>query len=89
MVAAIRETIAALRAAGRLERVDSSRIQAALGLGEQVDLAPGNPQLWRECRMAVETLLNADVVAEGDFDKLLKQLTKNDSGAKVGDKPKP
>ena len=81
---AIEETIEALRTAGRLETIDSARVQIARGLASAVDAQPDNPTIWREYR-AAEKALREESDSHGDpFDQLIASLT-----AEVGNPKKP
>lgn len=53
---AIRAMIEALADAGRLEKVDSARVQIALHLARQVDDYPENVGLWQQYRAAEQLL---------------------------------
>jgi hypothetical protein len=53
---AIDEMIGALRAAGRLETVDSARVQIARRLARAVDENPENVGLWQQYRAAEAVL---------------------------------
>jgi len=54
---AVNETLAAKRAAGQLERVDTAIVRAAQGLADAVDANPRSPGLWKEYREALTVLM--------------------------------
>ena len=62
---AIQNTILALRTAGRLELVDTARVEIARHLARQVDDHPENASLWKEYR-AAESALREGVADEND-----------------------
>lgn len=64
--AALEKTLKALRSGefdGCLRPVDAAKIAAARSLAEQVDAEPGNAQMWRQYREALEELV-PDVVGD-------------------------
>ncbi len=73
---ALRETIDALRLAGRLEQVDAATVAVAEGLAAAVDADPTNASLWRELRAAVETLrgVGADSNTDDAFAQALASI---------------
>jgi hypothetical protein len=62
---AIQKTISALRAAGRLELVDSALVETARHLARMCDEHPENASLWKEYR-AAETTLRSGTLNEND-----------------------
>lgn len=50
------EMVEALKAAGRLERVDAAKIRIALHLAQMVDDNPENVGLWQQYRAAEAAL---------------------------------
>ena len=79
-------TIDALRAAGRLETIDSARVTMLQTLADAVDKDAANASLWREYRAAETALREVSDDDTDDFASLLSQLS-----AKVVDTsgPKP
>jgi len=73
-VAAAEITIAALRAAGRLETIDKARMTAFRSLARAVDADPSNASLWREYAAAERTLREVREEDDTDFAKLLADL---------------
>lgn len=69
---AIDEMIEALRAAGRLERVDTARVQIARRLARAVDENPENVGLWQQYRAAESAL--REVGTNDDVDSLQELL---------------
>jgi hypothetical protein len=73
---ALEKTIRALRVGefdGALRPVDAAKIAAARSLAEQVDVEPGNAQMWRQYREAIEELV-PDVVGVDPRSELLADL---------------
>ena len=81
-VEAIDEMIEALRTAGRLERVDTARIQIARRLAQAVDENPENVGLWQQYRAAESAL--REVGTNDDIDSLQELLRALDT-AEMGD----
>jgi hypothetical protein len=83
-VEAMRSTVDALRAAGRLELADDALVAMALGLAAVVDSDPGNASLWREYR-AVELRLRETGGADAgdEFTDALRRLRSADSDTTV------
>jgi hypothetical protein len=81
---AVEDMVAALRANGRMEAIDSARLVAAQALADAVDSEPTNASLWREYRAALETLRQAGDNGTDDFAALIAGLS-----AEVGDATKP
>jgi len=71
---AIQNTIAAMRTAGRLELIDTARVEIARHLARQVDDHPENASLWKEYR-AAEAALREGLADENDaLAELAKQF---------------
>lgn len=83
---AIDEMIAALKAAGRLERVDAARVQIARRLARAVDENPENVGLWQQYR-AAEAVLRE--VTENDDDGLADLFQAFDAAVRDAENPKP
>jgi hypothetical protein len=83
---AIDEMIAALRAAGRLERIDSARVQIARRLARAVDENPENVGLWQQYRAAEAVLREAGV---NDSDGLEDLFAAFDAAVRDAENPKP
>lgn len=66
------KTLAYLREMGRLERVDSARVQALRTIARALDEQPHNAALWREYRSALKELVADD--SSGSVDDALKNL---------------
>lgn len=77
---AVEDMVAALRAKGQMDAVDSARLVAAQALADAVDSEPTNASLWREYRAALETLRQAGDNGTDEFAALLAGLS-----AEVGD----
>lgn len=77
---AVEDMVAALRAKGQMDAVDSARLVAAQALADAVDSEPTNASLWREYRAALETLRQAGDHGTDEFAALLAGLS-----AEVGD----
>ena len=58
--AALGETLAELRRAGRLERVDAAAVQALKSMAGALDEDPWNAPLWRQYREALRELMADD-----------------------------
>lgn len=61
---AVEETIEALKLAGRIEPIDTARLQAVRSLADAVDTKPFSPGLWQEYRAALSEVLGSDVDAD-------------------------
>jgi hypothetical protein len=59
---------------GRLEKIDSARVQALRSMAEALDLNPFNSQMWREYREAIE-VLTVDDSGGDSVDQLLDELS--------------
>ena len=78
--------IGALRAAGRLERVDSARVQIARRLARAVDENPENVGLWQQYRAAEAVLREA---GQNDGDGLEDLFAAFDSAVRDAENVKP
>lgn len=78
-VEAARQTIDAIREAGRLEPIDSAQVQGVMSIAAALDLSPFNSQMWREYREAIGELRADD--GDDGIDALLAEL----SGPEVRD----
>lgn len=72
---AAEQTVAAMRQAGLLEPVDSTRVRMLLGLAEAVDADPTNAALWRELRAAEKALRESDHGDSDAFGDLLAAMS--------------
>jgi hypothetical protein len=68
-------TITALRAAGRLELIDSARIATLQTLADAVDADPVNASLWREYRAAESTLREVNDDGNDELAEILGRLS--------------
>jgi len=68
-------TIDALRAAGRLESIDSARIATFQTLADAVDADPVNASLWREYRAAESTLREVNDDGNDELAEILGRLS--------------
>lgn len=73
-VQAIAVTLAELARMGRLEKVDSARVQALRSMAASLDENPFNSQMWREYREAIGEL-TADDGDDGSVDDLVNELS--------------
>lgn len=73
--AAAEHTVAAMRQAGLLEPVDSTRVRMLLGLAEAVDADPTNAALWRELRAAEKALRESEHGDSDAFGDLLAAMS--------------
>jgi hypothetical protein len=71
---AAESTLEALRELGRLEAVDSAKVQAVRSLAVAVDIDPQNASLWREYRAALADLLEDADGGIDEFAELLRNL---------------
>ena len=85
-LAALVEMLDALRDAGRLERVDSARVQIALRLARAVDEHPENVGLWQQYRAAENVLRE---VTNDDVDGLADLFASFDAAVRDAEKPAP
>lgn len=67
-------TLAELDRMGRLEKVDTARVQAVRSMAAALDVNPFNSQMWREYREALERL-TADDDDDGAAEELLAELS--------------
>lgn len=65
-------TIAALREAGRFERVDSARLQMLRSMARALDADAANAALWRQYREALKELTADD--SSDSVDEALSHL---------------
>lgn len=72
-VEAMLEALAAPEFDGTLRPVDAARVAALRALADQVDDEPGNAQMWRQYRDALEGMVPANVDAD-PRDALLAEL---------------
>lgn len=70
-VKALGITLARLKDAGRIEDVDSARVQALISMAECLDLDSSNAALWRQYREALRELTAND---SGPLDDGLEDL---------------
>lgn len=78
--AAVQALVATLREQGK---ADEPQVAMALGLAMAVDAEPSNAALWRELRVAVESLREAGRDVDDDAAQFLDSVR-----TKVGDSPK-
>lgn len=71
---AMRTTIAALKATGKLEQADEAIVAAALSLAKAVDADPGNAALWREYRATEQRLRSSSSGDVDEFDALAADM---------------
>ena len=87
---AIDEMIGALAAAGRIERVDSARVQIARRLARAVDENPENVGLWQQYRAAEQALREVGTNDDGDsLESLFAAFDAADRNTKNGKPAKP
>ena len=72
---AVEVTLAELERMGRLEKVDTARIQALRSIAEAVDLNPFNSQMWREYREAIGVVTVDDRDSGSSINDLLDELS--------------
>lgn len=65
-------TLAELDRLGRLEKIDTARVELVRGLATAVDKMPGNASLWRQYREALGELTFDD--GGGSFDDAIEEL---------------
>ena len=73
-VKAVEVTLAELIRMGRLEDVDTARVQALRSIAAALDENPFNAQMWHEYREAVKEL-TADDSGGGSVDDLIDELS--------------
>ena len=73
-VAAVEVTLAELKRLGRLEKIDSARVQALRSMAAALDLNPFNSQMWKEYRESIGDL-TADGSNDGAVDDLINELS--------------
>ena len=71
---AIEVLIEALYLLGRLEKVDSARIEIARLLARSVDAHPENANLWRQYREAEDALRTVGANDVEDFNKVIASI---------------
>ena len=73
-VLAIEVLIEALYRLGRLEKVDSARVEIARLLARSVDSNPENANLWRQYREAEEALRTVGSDDVEDFNQVIASI---------------
>lgn len=73
---ALEETLAILRGLGRIENVDSARVQTLRSLTDQLDTDPSNAQMWKCYREALEELMHDDRSSDV-IDELLAEINRS------------
>lgn len=58
---------------GRLEKVDSARVQMLRSMADALDVKPFNSQMWREYRESIEELMTSGSESD-DLAALLADL---------------
>ncbi len=83
-VEALAVSVAAMRAAGRLEPADEALVAAAESLAVAVDGVPGDARLWQQYQAALRALreVGPDV---GDRDEVERIIAALRGSAQVGD----
>jgi hypothetical protein len=71
---AIEVTLDQLKQMGRLETIDTARVQALRSIAAALDENPFNSQMWREYREALEGL-TVDDSGDGSADDLIDELS--------------
>jgi len=71
---AFAQTLKELRRAGRIEKVDSARVQAIRSMAASLDEKPFNSQMFHEYLTALEGL-TSDGDSDGSVDELLRELS--------------
>lgn len=66
---AIDATLAELERMGRLEKVDTAKVQMVRSMADALDAKPWNSQMWKEYRETIEGL-----VARGDDDADIQSI---------------
>lgn len=66
------KTIAQLRDLGRVERIDSARLQAVRSMARALDENPQNAALWRQYREALKELTADD--SSDSIDDAIEEL---------------
>lgn len=69
---ALLATLRELRRIGRLEPIDTAKVQALKSMAAALDGNPSNAALWRQYREALEELTFDD--DDGSFDDAVEQL---------------
>ena len=87
--AAIELMISALDELGRLEKIDSARLEIARQLATQCDENPDNGFLWRQYRDAENALRTVGNGPIDDFAELMRDLDSEIRNAKDGKPAKP
>ena len=82
MARAVETTLTELDRIGRIEIVDTARVELVRALAEACDQKPHDARLWRELRDAIKELADADDRADGDLAAALASIG---SGAALGD----
>ena len=73
-VQAFAQTLKELRRLGRIEKVDSARVQAVRSMARSIDDKPFNSQMFHEYLTALEGL-TADGNSDGSVEELLRELS--------------
>lgn len=79
---AVERTIGELRRLGRLEEIDTARVELLRSLARALDDEPHSPGLYREYRSALSEVLEADDDVD---DSLEAELAKIRGATSVGD----
>jgi len=74
MVAAVERTVAELERMGRVEEVDAARVEVIRQLAVTVDQRPQDARLWRELRMAIAEVVDADDRVDDDLAAALASI---------------
>ena len=79
---AMERTLEVLEGLGRLEDIDTARVQALRSMAVQLDSKPGNSQMWKVYWESLSALLEADDDADDGLAAALAQIA---SAAEMGD----
>lgn len=79
---AVNATLRELRQLGRLEKIDTSWVEALRSMARALDENPSNAALWRQYLAATADLLEADNDADSSFAAALAEIR---GAAEVGD----
>jgi len=74
MSKAVQVTIGQLEDMGRIEPVDSARIESLRQIAVQLDLYPKDARLWREMRDTLREVVDADERASDDLTAALASI---------------
>ena len=72
--AAVDATLSELRRMGRLEPVDSARVEVVRQLAVTVQQRPQDARLWRELRMSIAEVVDADDRVDDDLAAALASI---------------